>query len=159
MSLQSYFETHPYGPFPRSLEWIYLDRTGGVLTALDSESTFGASDDGTILRIIALSDTTAELWHLIASTHINDPANGWVRPLDYSDTQNAKVWHRLQCFGAGGGGGGTIPATTNVLKGDGAGNAADTGIAAANIVLKAANPTPLNIHDIVLILQSAGLCL
>lgn len=156
MSLQSYFETHPYGPFPRALEWIYLDRTGGLITDLDSESTYGANTDGTVLRIIALADTTAELWHLIASTHISDPTNGWVRPLDYGASINEKVWHRLFCFGSGGGGG--LPSTTNLLKGDGSGGALDSGIVAANVVQKQAFTRPTTINTIIACLQAAGLC-
>lgn len=41
----------------------------------------------------------------------------------------------------GGGGGATIPSTTNLIAGDGAGNGADSGIAPANVVTAAANIT------------------
>lgn len=41
-----------------------------------------------------------------------------------------------QTGGAGGGGGATIPNTTNVLEGDGAGNAADSGIDPADVVMQ-----------------------
>ena len=159
MSLESFFQTHPFGPFPRALEWIYLNRTGGTLLDLNSELTYPSTTSGTVVRIVALDTGTVEIWQLQAGTHIDDPPNGWVRPLDYGLSINEKVWKRLLCFGSGGGGGATIPPTTNVLEGDGLGNAADTGIDRTLLVLKnPAFPTPLNSADIVALLQAYGLC-
>lgn len=106
MSLYNYFLTNPFGPGARTLEWIYLGRTGGTVTDLDSEPTTIAVTDGTNCRLVALNNDTAEIWQLIADTHASDPDNGWVRPLDYGDGQNEKVWKRLFVFGTGGGGGG-----------------------------------------------------
>lgn len=104
MSLYNYFLTHPFGPGARTLEWIYLDRTGGAVIDLDGEPTYSADPSGTQLRIVALSNTTAEIWQLISGTHVSDPTNGWVRPLDFAATLNEKVWKRLLCFGTGGSG-------------------------------------------------------
>lgn len=125
MSLYNYFLTNPFGPGTRTIEWIYTRRTGGLDTDLDSEPTFGADTTGTNCRIVALDNTTAEVWQLIESDHADDPANGWLRPLDYGTSLNEKVWKRLLCFGAGGGGGGisdknylhvqSTPATTWVI--------------------------------------------
>ncbi len=57
------------------------------------------------------------------------------------------------------GGSGTISDTTNLLEGDGVGNASDSGIAASDVVQKQpAYPTPNNENDIVACLQTAGLC-
>lgn len=106
MSLYNYYLTNPFGPGTRTIEWIYLGRTGGAITDLDSEPTYSADTTGTNCRIVALNNDTAEIWQLIASTHPHDPANGWVRPLDYGLSINEKVWKRLLCFGTGGGGGG-----------------------------------------------------
>lgn len=61
--------------------------------------------------------------------------------------------------GGGGGGGGTIDSTTNLLEGDGTGNAVDSGIAASDVVVKQTGfPTPTNSLEIVSCLQAAGLC-
>lgn len=127
MSLYNYFLTNPFGPGVRTLEWIYLNRTGGTVTDLDSEPTVGAATDGTQCRLVALYNNTAEIWQLIASDHIDDPENGWVRPLDYGTGLNEKVWKRLFCFSTGGGGGsfalvtnetpfGTINGTNRVFQ-------------------------------------------
>lgn len=106
MSLYNYFLTNPFGPGTRTIEWIYLHRTGGTSVDLDSEPTFSADTGGTNCRIVAIDNNTAEVWQLIASDHANDPVNGWVRPLDYGTGLNEKVWKRLLCFSTGGGGGG-----------------------------------------------------
>ncbi len=60
--------------------------------------------------------------------------------------------------GPGGESGGTIPATTNILIGDGAGNAADSGVAVADLVLKDTGPTPGTLNEVIALLQSSGLC-
>jgi hypothetical protein len=103
MALENWFITHPFGPGPRNLTVIYTRTTGGTITDLDGEPTWPNPTDGTVARFVIENETTASLWELVASTHIDDPANGWKRPLDYEDTQNAKVWKRVQVFGAGGG--------------------------------------------------------
>ena len=105
MSLYNYFLTNPFGPGARTLEWIYLNRTGGTDTDLDGERTQGADTSGQNCRLVALFNNTAEIWQLIASDHVDDPNNGWVRPLDYALGYNEKVWKRLFCFSTGGGGG------------------------------------------------------
>lgn len=159
MSLYNYFLTNPFGPGARTLEWIYLDRTGGTDVDLDNEPTMGADDSGTNCRIVALNNTTAEIWQLIASTHVHDPTNGWVRPLDYDNDINPKVWKRLFAFSTGSGGGGTIEATTDLLEGDGAGNAVSSGVALTDVVLKQpAFPTPTTLNQVIACLQAAGLC-
>lgn len=54
---------------------------------------------------------------------------------------------------------GGIAATGNLLKGDGTGNAADSGIAPGNVVQKNPGfPTPADENAIVACLQAAGLC-
>jgi hypothetical protein len=53
---------------------------------------------------------------------------------------------------------GTIPATTNLLEGDGLGNASDSGIAASDVVVKASGSTPTTLNEVITLLQSAGLC-
>jgi hypothetical protein len=106
VSLYNYFLTNPFGPGARTLEWIYLGRTGGSTTDLDSERTYGADTSGTNCRIVALNNSIAEVWQLMAGTQPSDPTNGWVRPLDFGLSTNEKVWHRLFCFGTGGSGGG-----------------------------------------------------
>jgi hypothetical protein len=108
MSLENWFLTNPFGVGPKSLVVIYTRTTGGTITDLDSEATWPSSTDGTVARFVIENESTASLWELVASTHIDDPTNGWKRPLDYEATQNAKVWKRVQVFGAGGG-------TTTVL--------------------------------------------
>lgn len=47
----------------------------------------------------------------------------------------------IQRISSGGGGGGTIANTTNILSGDGAGNAVSSGIASGNVVTSASNIT------------------
>lgn len=159
MALENWFLTHPFGVGTKNLNVIYTGLTGGGILNIDGEPTWPTATDGTEARFVILSHTEASLWQLIASTHVDDPANGWKRPLDYEVTQNAKVWRKIPVFGAGGGGGGTIPATTDLLEGDGAGNAADSGITAAQVVQKQPLfPTPTNNFQIVACLQAAGLC-
>jgi hypothetical protein len=116
VSLYNYFLTNPFGPGARTLEWIYLGRTGGTETDLDSEPTTSATTD-TNCRLVALNNNTAEIWQLVVGTHPNDPNNGWVRPLDYGDSINEKVWKRLFCFGTGGTGGGIDFVTNEVPVG------------------------------------------
>jgi hypothetical protein len=111
MSLENWFLTHPFGVGPKSLEVIYTRTTGGTVTDLDSEPTWPSPTDGTVARFVIEGETTATLWELVASTHIDDPTNGWKRPLDYEATQNAKVWKRVGVFSSGGGGGATVVIT------------------------------------------------
>ncbi len=54
--------------------------------------------------------------------------------------------------------GGSIESTTNILEGDGAGNAEDSGVAVADLVLKASGPTPGTLNEVIALLQAAGLC-
>jgi hypothetical protein len=103
MALYDWFLTNPFGIGPKSLTVIYTRTTGGTVTDLDSEPTYPSPTDGTVARFVIESESTAALWELVSSTHIDDPTNGWKRPLDYEATQNAKVWKRVQVFGAGGG--------------------------------------------------------
>jgi hypothetical protein len=56
-------------------------------------------------------------------------------------------------------GGGAIAHTLKLLSGDNAGNAVDSGITPASVVVKnTAFPTPTNINQVIACLQSAGLC-
>lgn len=103
MSLYNWFLTNPFGPGTRTIEWIYTGWVGGAQTDLDSEPTFGADDGGTNVRIVAINNTTAEVWQLMPGDEATDPPNGWIRPLDWQLSLNEKVWHRLLCFGTGGG--------------------------------------------------------
>jgi hypothetical protein len=84
---------------------VYTGLTGGSQYNLDGEPTIPITVDGTESRFVIESSTTASMWQLVTSTHIDDPANGWKRPLDYHDTVNPKVWKRVSVFGTGGGGG------------------------------------------------------
>lgn len=104
MALENWFLTHPFGVGPKSLEVIYTGTTGGTVKDLDSEPTWPTTTDGTTARFVIEGETTASLWQLVASTHIDDPVNGWKRPLDYEATQNAKVWKKVGVFSTGGGG-------------------------------------------------------
>jgi hypothetical protein len=106
MGLQDWYYTHPFGVGPRSLVVVYVGLTGGGQYNLDGEPTQPVAVDGTESRFVIESSTTASMWQLVTSTHIDDPANGWKRPLDYHDTVNAKVWKRVSVFGTGNGGGG-----------------------------------------------------
>lgn len=55
--------------------------------------------------------------------------------------------------------GSDLPATTNLLSGDGSGGATDSGVNAADVCLKQAGyPTPTNAMEIIACLQAAGLC-
>ncbi len=54
--------------------------------------------------------------------------------------------------------GGSIESTTNILEGDGIGNAEDSGVAVADLVLKAFGPTPGTLNEVIALLQSSGLC-
>ena len=83
---------------------MYLDWTGGTDICLDSEPTLAADDSGTNCRLVIIAGVT-EVWQLVSSNHVDDPPNGWIRPLDYSDGTNQKVWMRTACFGTGSGGG------------------------------------------------------
>jgi|SRR5215475_562648 len=104
MSLYNWYLTHPFGPGPSTIEVIYLNTVGGTRTDLDSEPTTGSPDDGTELRFVVSGNLTLIPYQLVASNHAHAPPD-WIRPLDYSDTNNAKVWKRIQCYGAGGAGG------------------------------------------------------
>ena len=158
MALENWYLTHPFGVGPKNLNVIYIHHTGGSILDLDGEPTWPTTTDGTEARFIIESNTTASLWQLIASTHVDSPSTGWKRPLDYQPTQNEKVWKRVFVFGAGGGGG-TVEPTTDLLEGDGAGNAIDSGIAADQVVLKQPlYPTPTTLFEIITCLQTAGLC-
>lgn len=54
--------------------------------------------------------------------------------------------------------GGTIPHVTNILIGDGTGNADDSGVAVDDLVLKATGATPGTLNEVIALLQAAGLC-
>jgi hypothetical protein len=49
------------------------------------------------------------------------------------------VWGPGACGGGGSGGGATIPSVTNLIKGDGSGNGADSGIAPSTVVVTSGN--------------------
>lgn len=105
MGLENWFLTNPFGVGPRNLTVVYTGHTGGGDSNLDGEPTWGSPTDGTETRFVIESNTTASLWQLVASTHVDDPTNGWKRPLDFEATQNAKVWKRMLYWGASGGAG------------------------------------------------------
>jgi len=106
MALYNWFLTNPFGVGPKSLMVVYTGHTGGGNLNLDGEPTWPTATDGTEARFVIESTDVASLWQLEAGTHVDDPINGWKRPLDYEATQNAKVWHKTAVFGAGGGAGG-----------------------------------------------------
>ena len=81
---------------------------------------------------IAFSDNT--------TGNATTSAHGFLSKLSGVSTQflsGAGTW----LTPSGGGGGGTIPNTTNILKGDGSGNAADSGIGAANVIVSTGSYT------------------
>lgn len=63
---------------------------------------------------------------------------------------------------SGGGGGGDavdVPATTNVLVGDGSGGITDSGVAVNQLVQKNTSyPTPTTLNEAIACLKAAGLC-
>jgi hypothetical protein len=57
------------------------------------------------------------------------------------------------------GGSASIPVTPNLLKGDNAGAAADSGIPVGNVVIKQSTfPTPTTLNEVIACLRAAGLC-
>ncbi|HET6887692.1 MAG TPA: hypothetical protein VFH87_07805 [Candidatus Udaeobacter sp.] len=106
MSVDNWFLVNPFGPGPRTIEVIYTGTTGGGYTNLDGEPTFPLPTSGTVARIVIEPPGITSVWQLVASTHVDDPANGWKRPLDFDPSANKKVWHRTTFFGGGGGTGG-----------------------------------------------------
>jgi hypothetical protein len=117
MALENWFLTNPFGTGPRDLTVIYTGLTGGGILNLDGEPTYPLTTDGTVARFVIESETVVSLWQLVASTHVDDPTNGWKRPLDYEATENAKVWKRIQFYSAGGGGGGGITIVGEIPQG------------------------------------------
>lgn len=67
--------------------------TGGTATDFDSVVTAtGMATDTTFFLIIG---GVQQYWRLIAGTDATDIDAGFVRPLDYHGTTNARVWQRL----------------------------------------------------------------
>jgi hypothetical protein len=84
--------------------------------------------------------------HLSSPLPVNQGGTGTTSPGLVAGT-NVTItgsWPNQTINSTGGGGGGTIPVTTNVLKGDGAGNAADSGIGVSSNTGKASSIDFLN---------------
>ena len=53
-----------------------------------------SSADLNIVRFVVVSDA-GELWQLVAGTDADDPAGGFIHPVNYAATTNEYVWKRI----------------------------------------------------------------
>ena len=79
------------------------------------------------LATVGTGNTTLQLSKTLAT----DTNQNLVRLSAFKNNDGS---YSLVVTGTGGGGGATIPSTTNLIKGDGAGNGADSGIVPANVL-------------------------
>ena len=68
--------------------------TGGTPSDLDGIPTASLAL-GTTVEMVAAAEGVASQWRLTAGTDAEDETSGIVRPDDYADTTNEKVWVRI----------------------------------------------------------------
>lgn len=88
--------TYPQIPTLDGVVIQRLDITGldgGAATDLDSIETVGLDLNYTVLTGVTVgAGVSGTTWALKAGTDANDPEGGVVRPEDFNETTNAKVW-------------------------------------------------------------------
>lgn len=67
---------------------VYSQLTGGV-DSIDSIVTLGMPLPQTAFAVV---NGVFSVWHLVAGDDASDPSVGIIRPLDYSDGNNERVW-------------------------------------------------------------------
>lgn len=117
--------------------------------------------EGNEILVQQKTDSTRYARYLISGTPV-DNGTWWQFPVTHQEGSGSlpgggnDTTVTILVTGAGGV---TIPSTTNLLAGDGAGGVSNAGIAAANVCMKqTAFPTPTNLNQVIACLKAAGLC-
>lgn len=143
---------------PSLVTAFYINSLSGDGVDIDAFLALLASGD---IMAIQDKDDSLNAFRFNISGAPTDNTGWWTIPVTFVEAQgslpanNEHIVVMAQMSKPGG----TIAATSDILQGDGAGNAVQTGLAPGDLVVKTPGyPTPTNLNQVIQCLKDAGLC-